>query len=160
LREDEIDADLRSAISALFPRKWTRSPARRARAWTQQPPILRVVGRSDGAVVANAGLCVIRREAPRVVGISDLAVAVDCRRRGIGTGLIKRADRALTDTDAEVALLASSEPTVRRVFLSLGYRPCEPEEVFFRRRDIVCRNATWLVRSAMPLHGVEIAGDV
>jgi predicted N-acetyltransferase YhbS len=133
VREDELDEDLRAAISALFPRKWARSPARRARAWTQQPPTLRVVGRRDGAVVAHAGLCVIRPQAPRVVGISDLAVAPERRRQGIGTDLMRLADGALAEAGAEVSLLGSSKPTVRRVFLSLGYRPCGPGELFFRR---------------------------
>lgn len=160
LPEEEVDEDLRAAISAMLPPRWMRSPARRARAWTQQPPSLRVIGRSNGAVVAHAGLCVIRPEAPRVVGISDLAVAPECRRQGLGAELMKLADGALAGAEAEVALLASSEPTVRRVFLSLGYRPCRHEELFFRRGDIVCRNETWLVCSPVQLRGVEIVGDV
>jgi GNAT superfamily N-acetyltransferase len=156
--EESIAPAVRDALGALMPERWLQTDDERRRAWTKQQPQVRAIA-YDAGPIGQAAICLLRPAGPRVAGIGDVVVAVDHRRAGIGTTLLREAVRAAEDLGAETIVAASRHHTVRRVLEELGFRPCNPHELVFRRGDYVAWNETWIVRGE-PGDLVEIVGDV
>jgi GNAT superfamily N-acetyltransferase len=118
--DDEISDVDRMYLASLFPTRWRRfENAEAARgAFTQQQPRWRVVGRA-GVPLSQAGLVLL---ADGVIGISDLVVASDWRRRGIATVLCETA-AAWCDAIGSACAVDTEAEGLRRRFTELGFVP-------------------------------------
>jgi predicted N-acetyltransferase YhbS len=160
VRESDVDPNLRVRLVALFPRNWLSSPERAERAWTQQPPVVRIVASTAVEPVGQASVCALREEPPLVFGVGDVVVAEDWRRKGIGRRILELAVATADEVKADVIVVASRDSGVRRILSDLGFRNARPHELVFRRGDLVCWNETWMVRSRVTHDLLEIQGDV
>lgn len=157
--EHELRPEDRVQLASLLLPRWLARPGVRERAWTQREPLARIVASLD-RLIGQAAVCLLRPSDPCVLGIGDLVVASDFRRRGVGSTLVREAVGLAGGQGADVIVVASRDPTVRRVSEVLGFRPCRPHELIFRQGDLLSWNETWLIRGADGLDLVEIAGDV
>ncbi|MFM7320342.1 MAG: GNAT family N-acetyltransferase, partial [Armatimonadota bacterium] len=103
------DLPYRSAPETEVTRRLVRCPSRTTRRW-----VARADGRVVGHVVGHR-----RPDRPSVVGIYDMGVVPDWRRRGVARALLATLLREARLTGAEVAVLNSAASTF---YARLGFR--------------------------------------
>lgn len=98
-----------------------------ARALARAPSgALRCLGAVAGGVVVGKVVVDFALDRPmRIPLIAELEVRPDVRRRGIGAGLVRAAERAIAGRGYQVASIAVDDDNfgARRLYLRLGYRP-------------------------------------
>lgn len=143
----------RAACWALFPKRWQSIPGNDpARAWTQQPPRWRVLASEleSGELIGQAGL--VELTADGVIGISDVAVGENHRRRGVATLLLTESSRFAAEHGVPV-MVDTGDPGLRRVLGRLGFERTVDEVVLVVEHGTLTM-PNWMHRG--PLRGVAL----
>jgi ribosomal protein S18 acetylase RimI-like enzyme len=93
--EDGLEPQLRDAVAALLEATLDDGAAYRGRAWRTLRPAFRVIALAPGEVVCGQASCfwVPCRPPTRLLGLGDVGVAPEHRRRGVARTLCTLATR-------------------------------------------------------------------
>jgi GNAT superfamily N-acetyltransferase len=152
---------LRRRIAALLSLTLDDGDLYRERAWRTLAPAFRVVALGADGDVVGQGSCFAVPCTPAValVGLGDVAVDPDHRRRGIARTLCRMATQEAWRRGARAAL-AKTVP-LRSVLSDLGYVAVEDFRFYYELDGACVRHPNWMaaVRGDLP-HRVRLAeGD-
>jgi GNAT superfamily N-acetyltransferase len=150
--EDGIDSDLRQGLAILLAAILDDGERYRRRAWRTLRPAYRVVAlQADGEPIGQAsGFLVPCRPPIRLVGLGDVAVAPDHRRRNVARTLCAIAVNEAWRLHASAVLLKTKP--LRTVFRDLGFEPATDCRFFFREFGASTVHPDWMaaVREQLP----------
>jgi len=131
VQEDGIGIELRHGLAMLLAAILDDGEVYRRRAWRTLRPTFRVVAtQADGEPVGQAsGFAVPTRPPVRLVGIGDVAVAPEHRRRNVARTLCAVATQEAWRLHA-AAILLKTKP-LRKVFADLGFGEVATDGPFF-----------------------------
>jgi GNAT superfamily N-acetyltransferase len=149
--EDGIDVELRHELAMLLAAILDDGEVYRRRAWRTLRPTFRVVALADAGPVGQASCFWVPTRPPiRLLGIGDVAVAPEHRRRQIARTLCATATREADRLHA-AAILLKTRP-LRAVFSALGFEASVDGRFFYVENGARTVHPDWmaLLRGPVP----------
>jgi GNAT superfamily N-acetyltransferase len=142
--EDGVGSDLRRGLAMLLGAILDDGERYRRRAWRTLRPAFRVVAlHVDGEPIGQAsGFFVPCRPQVRLVGLGDVAVAPDHRRRQVGRTVCALATQEAWRLHA-VAILLKTKP-LRTVFGELGFLEATDGPFFYTENGVPTVHPDWM----------------
>ena len=158
--EDGLEPALRGGIAALLAATLDDGEAYRERAWRTLRPAFRVVALARAEPIGQASCFWVPSVPPtRLLGLGDVAVAPDHRRRRIARTLCTLATREGWRLHAS-AILAKTKP-LRTVLGDLGFAEATDGRFFFVENGGRAVHPDWMaaVRDGLPATVLLEEGD-
>ena len=151
--EDGIGSDLRRGLAVLLSAILDDGERYRRRAWRTLRPAFRVVAvQADGEPVGQAScFWVPTRPAIRLLGLGDVAVAPDHRRRQVARTVCTLAAQEAWRVHAS-AILLKTRP-LRTVFGDLGFVPAADGRFFYKENGTPTVHPDWMANATAELPG-------
>ena len=142
--EDGLGTDLRHGLAVLLAAVLDDGERYRRRAWRTLRPTFRVVAlQADGESVGQASCFWVPTRPPiRLVGLGDVAVAPDHRRRQVARTVCGLAVQEAWRLHA-AAVLLKTKP-LRAVFGDLGFVPAIDGRFFFKENGAPTVHPDWM----------------
>jgi predicted N-acetyltransferase YhbS len=143
ISERAIAPALRRELAELLSGILDDGPLYAGEAWRTIPPAFRAVVSRDGRVVGQAsGFAVETEPDVDLVGLGDVAVDPQHRRRGLARALCRLVTDEARRRGAAVAL-AKTKP-LRTVLGDLGYRPVTTFAYYHEQHGACLRHPDWM----------------
>jgi GNAT superfamily N-acetyltransferase len=149
--EDGIGSDLRQGLAVLLSAILDDGERYRRRAWRTLRPAFRVVAlQADGEPVGQASCFSVPTRPPiRLVGVGDVAVAPEHRRRRVARTACGLAVQEAWRLYA-AAILLKTKP-LRTVFADLGFEPATDGPFFYLENGMRATHPDWMAACATEL---------
>jgi GNAT superfamily N-acetyltransferase len=151
VEEDGLGTELRHDLAVLLAAILDDGELYRRRAWRTLRPTFRVIALApDGDPVGQASCFSVPTRPPiRLVGLGDVAVAPDHRRRNVARTVCELAVHEAWRLHA-AAILLKTKP-LRTVFADLGFADATDGRFFYIEHGTPTVHPDWMVACRQPL---------
>jgi GNAT superfamily N-acetyltransferase len=149
--EAGLQRDLRRGLATLLAATLDEGERYVRTAWRTLPPAFRIVALDEGGEPVGQASCfwVPSRPAARLLGLGDVAVAPDHRRRGLARAVCRLATAEGWRLHA-AGILAKTKP-LRTVLADLGYVAIEDGRFFYYEDGVPTSHPDWMAAIRAPL---------